>query len=129
MLRIQLVDKPSDSDRLCLHGLFSNRPTQSHQWGARTHARACSPTLAAMHAHLLTPVLSVSVTMVHEGCYTQRACRLTFKDTDSKHTHACIHAHTHKAGMEASKKEKGSGFEHVPPEASVLQKWSYHDKG
>lgn len=94
VLRIQRVDKPSDSDRLCLHGLFSNRPTQSHQWGARTHARARSPTLAAMRARLLTPMLSVSVTMVHEGCYTQRACRLTFKDTDGKHTRARARAHT-----------------------------------
>lgn len=38
VLWMQGVDKQSDSDRLCLHSLFSNRPTQSHQWGAHMHA-------------------------------------------------------------------------------------------
>lgn len=32
-LGMQGVDKQSNPDRLCLHSLFSNRPTQSHQWG------------------------------------------------------------------------------------------------
>lgn len=51
MLRMQGVDKQSDSDRLCLHSLFSNRPTQSHQWGAHTHANILCGSRALTHTH------------------------------------------------------------------------------
>lgn len=42
--------------------------------------------------------------------------------------HRQTHARAHKVRREASG-GKGLGFECVPPEASVLGKWSYHDKG
>lgn len=54
---MQGVDKQSDSDRLCLHSLFSNRPTQSHQWGAHMHAH----THCLSFSHLCTNAVTHSV--------------------------------------------------------------------
>lgn len=77
VLWMQGVDKQSDSDRLCLHSLFSNRPTHSHQRGAhmctltnthyrversRTH-RCCqsSSTLCVtvLSAHIVTFIVQI----------------------------------------------------------------------
>ena len=66
---MQGVDKQSDSDRLCLHSLFSNRPTQSHQWGAHMHANILYGSCALTHtrrncqslSHLCTDAVTHSV--------------------------------------------------------------------
>lgn len=95
MLRIQRVDKPSDSDRLCLHGLFSNRPTQSHQWGAHTH------THTPVHAHRLW--LQCTLIYSHQCCqclsrwctkaatHSVRAGLPSKTQTVNTHTRACAH--------------------------------------
>ncbi len=51
-LAVQGVDKLSDTDRLCLHSLFSNRPTQSHQRGAHRHEETHKHTLSELHAYM-----------------------------------------------------------------------------
>lgn len=119
---MQGVDKQSDSDRLCLHSLFSNRPTQSHQWGAHMHAQTRKHTLLELHANM----------------HTHRHCRSLSHSCTNAATHSVLQAYlqthidtltdAHKVRREASR-GKGFGFERVPPEASVLGKWSYHDKG
>lgn len=113
MLRVQGVDKQSASDRLCLHSLFSNRPTQSHWWDAHTctHSDTCTPLSSAL-IHSQTP--SVKLHMV---CY-----RLTLAGTLIVQTHA-------QRNERQGELRKRTCFKCVPPEASVLRKWSYHDKG
>lgn len=72
MLRVQGVDKQSASDRLCLHSLFSNRPTQSHWWDAHTctHSDTCTlPSSALIHSQAPSVKL-------HTVCY-----RLTLAGT------------------------------------------------
>lgn len=82
---MQGVDKQSDSDRLCLHSLFSNRPTQRHQWGAHMHGHTCKHTLnrvAPSFTHIYTP--SVSFALVHKPSYTQ--CDAGLSANTRRHT-------------------------------------------